>query len=46
MKTYKVIETIIYYVEAENEDKAWETFDNSNFDKADAVKAYRELEEL
>ena len=46
MKTYKVIETIYYYVEAEDTDSAWETFDSRNYDKADANKVYREIEEI
>ena len=43
MNTYQIIETIYYYVDAENMDAAWDKFDSSNFDKADASKVYREL---
>ena len=45
-KTYKITETIIYYVEAKDTDTAWETFDSRNYDKADASKVYREIEEV
>jgi len=46
MQQYKITETIIYCVEAESEAQAWEVFDNSNFDKADALKVYREIGEF
>ena len=45
MKTYKITETLYYYLDAENETEALETFNSNDFDKASASKDYIEIEE-